>query len=112
MGKQETFMSCFGCSSVEHRHLEFEDFGFILSTKPRQCHGSRRREGGGDLTLVVRIFHARCDVLLSFVFFSVPFIFCRFSRETSTEFLTAVGTYRLPATNGLSVQSYCLGIVN
>ena len=101
-----------GCSSVELRHLEFKDVGIILSTKPRQCHGSRRREGGGDLTLVVRIFHARCDVLLSFVFFSVPFIFCRCSRETSTEFLTAVGTYRLPATNGLSVQSYCLGIVN
>ena len=71
-------MSCFGCSSVEHRHLEFEDFGFILSTKPRQCHGSRRREGGGDLTLVVRIFMRGvmfCSRLLfsRFHLFSVDF---------------------------------------
>ena len=67
-----------GCSSVELRHLEFKDVGIILSTKPRHCHSSRRREGGGDLTLVVRIFHARCDVLQSLLFsrfhlFSVDF---------------------------------------
>ena len=70
-----------GCSSVELRHLEFKDFGIILSTTPRHCHSSRRREGGGDLTLVVRMFHARCDVLLSFVFLSVPFVFCRFHER-------------------------------
>jgi hypothetical protein len=104
-------MSGCGDSSVERRQLEVRSHSnyFAVQTKTDATALGKGREAGTS-PFVVHIF-MRGVILQLFVIFSIH-IFCRCSRDTSTDFLTAVGTYRLPATNGLSVQSNCLIIEN
>ena len=104
-------MSGCGNPSVERRQLEVRSYSnyFVGQTKTDATALGKGREAGTS-PFVVRIF-MRGVILQLFVMFSTH-LFYRFSSDTSTDFLTAVGTYRLPATNGLSVQSNCLRIEN
>ena len=105
-------MSGCGDSSVERRQLEVRSYSnyFVDQTKTDATALGKGREAGTS-PFVVHIF-MRGVILQLFELFSQFKFVCRFSRDTSTDFLTAVGTYRLPATNGLSVQSNCLRIEN
>ena len=104
-------MSGCGDSSVERRQLKVRRYSnyFVDQTKTDATALGKGREAGTS-PFVVRIC-MRGVILQLFVMISIQICLSIFKRYFDG-LPDSVGTYRLPATNGLSVQSNCVRIEN